>query len=115
MAFPRPVPMAPKPAHNGGSRSGAISAEATALFVHNIKEATNGLALDEDITSMLIACNYDVNEATARLIDSAIHYHPTNVTLTAVDIVWLDTLQWYEQAQMVATCMPLHRQLSITH
>ena len=37
-------------------------------IVDTIREATG--ASDEDISAMLAECNYDVNEATSRLIDS---------------------------------------------
>ena len=37
-------------------------------IVEAIREATG--ASDDDISAMLAECNYDVNEATSRLIDS---------------------------------------------
>lgn len=37
-------------------------------IVDTIREATG--ASDDDISAMLSECNFDVNEATARLIDS---------------------------------------------
>lgn len=40
-------------------------------IIDTIREATG--ASDEDISAMLAECNYDVNEATARLIDSELH------------------------------------------
>ena len=44
------------------------AAAPTRKIVDAIREATG--ASDEDISAMLAECNYDVNEATSRLIDS---------------------------------------------
>jgi len=45
-------------------------------IIENIREATG--ASDEDIKAVLAECNYDVNEATTKLIDSTFCIGPIN-------------------------------------
>lgn len=73
LLYPAPVPtvyslpMAPtKVAADGGRKSGAT--ETPKKIMEAIKAATG--ASEEEIKLTLAECNFDVNEATSRLIDS---------------------------------------------
>jgi len=55
--------MAPARTANSGKKSAPPK-----KIVEAIREATG--ASDDDISAILAECNYDVNEATSRLIDS---------------------------------------------
>jgi hypothetical protein len=50
-------------------------------ILDTIRDATG--ASDEDITAMLVECNYDVNEATTRLIESGCFF---SLGLGSVDV-----------------------------
>ena len=59
--------VAPKPAADANGRAKSFPVPPRKI-VDAIKDATG--ASEEDISAMLAECNYDVNEATTRLIDS---------------------------------------------
>ena len=60
--------MAPKAAPADVGRAGKSFPVPPRKIVDAIKDATG--ASEEDISAMLAECNYDVNEATTRLVES---------------------------------------------
>lgn len=62
---------------------------ASQKIVAMIREATG--ASDEDINLMLEECNYDVNEATTRLIESGCSRYDYTIIKSRRTVMFMDT------------------------